>query len=607
MNQLPLLDIDATSTPALPGLDATGPAAPAVNPDQPRAIAVLDKVRKLVQDKTRFAPEDIQAIAETDTLQDYTLLASYSLEAHFESRVINGFFDRGAADRSCDYAEEVEAAARALSKPRLLLAANSMESHLRALDTPHDEIQAGLYLPHAGKHWHLDTCGGCGGDGSSTCHHCRGRKSETCDACQGGRSVLCSAYNCCGTGKINCPACGGSGQAHESASEYVTEQVPVVTYQNGSAHTTYRKESRMVHGTRQVHCHSCSHGKITCHTCSGSGNIHCVTCNASGNITCRTCSGRGDITCGPCKGSGKRGTAAWVDVYATPAYSVALPEQADDDSRAIVDKHDPHAIAALSQSLTLGKIALDDPAFPQRIDARYQGKLRIVRLQASCNGASHHIVAYGADLRWLSLDDIVEKLLQGDLQALGNALNHSADGGFFASDIDRLLLPLRDVAASELNGEVIESVLDGVAAHAHPDVVSPEYAQQLRSCMLGALRHIYTRLAKQFWWKNALAALAVALLAFLFSGALPAAVAGVLAAGAGLPVFGRRVRGVLTGALGSRRQVDRAIAIAGKGKRNRLAHALVLGPAIAAVLAAGHLLPERGPFAPAKAATNIIR
>jgi hypothetical protein len=96
-------------------------------------------------------------------------------------------------------------------------------------------------------------------------------------------------------------------------------------------------------------------------------------------------------------------------------------------------------------------------------------------------------VAYGTDLRWLTLDDIVEKLLRGDLKALSDALAGSADDGLFSARAG-LLTPLRDEAASELNADVIEAVLSGDADHAHVDVVSAEYASNVRTCVLGALR-----------------------------------------------------------------------------------------------------------------------
>lgn len=591
MTQLSLLDTDAVPAPEFP-LVATD-NTPVVL-EKARPVSVLDKVRALVQEKTRFEPEDISAVTESDTLQDYALVATHSLEARFESRVIDGFFERTTSDVACSDAWQVDIQAEAQTALRLQLAGQRMETQLRSRDAQYDEIPDGLYLPHASKNWHLATCAGCHGDGRVQCHHCHGRKSETCYHCNGARTVTCSAYSCNGSGKINCSVCSGSGQLQESTTEYVTVNVPVTTYENGNSHTSYRSETQPVHGTRSVTCHSCSYGKITCYTCSGSGHNNCGTCHASGSISCRTCAGRGDVTCGPCSGSGKRGNAAWVDVYATQQYAITLPDDADADARAIAAGNDVAAIAALSQVVKLGKIKFDNLDAPATVSARYQGKLRTVRLDAVCNDSHHHIVAYGTDLRWLTLDNIVEKLLRGDLQALATALNRSADDSALSSSVVALLAPLRDVAASELNAEVIEAVLDGAVDHGYSAILSPDYVDQVRTCVLGALRHVYTRLARRFWWQSALAALAVCSVVWLFSGALWGVLAGLLAAGAGFLLFGRRVRLVLTDAFGDASRAARAIAIAGKGKRNRYAHALVLAPAIAGVLVLGHFLPQRG-------------
>lgn len=44
-------------------------------------------------------------------------------------------------------------------------------------------------------------------------------------------------------------------------------------------------------------------------------------------------------------------------------------------------------------------------------------------------------MAYGTHLRWPTLDDIVEKLLRGDLKALSDALAGSADDRLFSAHV----------------------------------------------------------------------------------------------------------------------------------------------------------------------------
>ncbi|OEZ81423.1 Sel1 repeat protein [Janthinobacterium sp. HH106] len=576
-----------------PQVTETAVAAPApVKLGKEDIPTVLGKLRTLVQDKTRFEPHDITPLGEEDVLQDFSLQANYALEARFEQRVINGYFTPSGNDCRCG-SHEVGALAHAQEKERLRRAAGKLDNALRQAGQAYNAIEAGAYLPHAVKYWHLDTCVPCSGKGRIGCHTCHGATTETCWNCHGGRTVSCDAYGCYGSGKVSCSYCSGSGTVAEQVTDYITVQVPTTTYSNGSSHTSYHSETRTQYRTEHRNCYHCSFGKVTCNTCHGSGNINCGTCRASGKVTCRTCSGAGDLRCNPCDGSGKVGTAAWVDVHVTPGYSVSLPKPAPDDARRIRDKESVHSLAAIASSLALAKVSIYNEDQPQEVDALYAAKLRIVRLDASCNAEKHHLVAYGTDLRWLTLDDIVEKLLRGDLKALSDALAGSADDGLFSAHVQGLLTPLRDVAASELNADVIESVLSGDADHAHVDVVSADYANNVRTCVLGALRQVYTRLAKQFWWKSALAALAAAIAAWFFAGRGAAAVAGLLVTGAGYWLFNRKVKSVLSEALGGQQQAARAMGIAGKGRRNQLAQVLILAPASVAVLAASYGLPVR--------------
>ena len=578
--------------PEPPGSAAKAPAPAPLRLDQAEAPGLLGKLRTLVQRKTRFAPQDITALAEEELLQDFSLQANYALEARSESRPINGYFSASGDDCQCD-AQAVRALADAQGKERLRRAAARLDGALRQAGQAYDGIEAGPYLPHAVKYWHLDTCRPCHGKGRIGCGTCHGSARETCWNCHGGRTVSCGAYGCHGSGKVACTCCNGSGTVAEQLTDYVTVQVPTTTYENGSPHTRYHSESRMQYRTVHRNCHHCSFGKVTCNSCHGSGNVHCGTCGASGNVTCRTCAGLGDLRCQPCDGSGKVGEAAWLDVHVAPRYSLSLPKQAPDDARRIRDKEGVHSLAAIASSLALAQVSIYDSDHPQEVDALYAGKLRIARLDAACHGERHGLVAYGTDLRWLTLDDIVEKLLRGDLKALSDALAGSAGDGLFSARLQGLLTPLRDVAASELNADVIESILGGETQHAHMDVVSPDYANSVRACVLGALRQVYARLAKTYWWKSALAALAIALAAWFLAGRGAAAVAGLLAAGAGYGLFNRKVGKVLSAALGGEQQARRAISIAGKGRRNQLAQVLILAPASLAVLAASYGLPAR--------------
>ncbi|MFZ4878289.1 hypothetical protein ACL9RI_24665 [Janthinobacterium sp. Mn2066] len=588
----PTTDSASDNSLDLPAPSALAPGAGPVMLDKAETPTVLGKLRTLVQEKTRFEPKDITPLAEDDALQDFSLQANFVLEARFENRVINGYFKPSPGDQHCD-AHEVGALAIAQGKERLRLAAAKLETALQRSDHAYDTVKEGAYLLHAVKYWHLDDCSPCHGKGRIRCSTCHGSKQETCWKCHGGRTVSCDAYGCFGSGKVSCSYCSGSGSVSEQVTDYVTVQVPTTTYENGNSHTTYHTETRTQYRTVSRNCTHCSFGKVTCNSCHGAGNVNCGTCLASGSISCRTCSGLGDLRCNPCEGSGQQGDASWTDIHVVPDYSVSLPKQAPDDARRIRDKESVHSLATIASSMALAKVSIYDSDHPQEVDALYAGKLRIVRLDAACNEEKHHLVAYGTDLRWLTMDDIVEKLLRGDLKALSDALAGSADDGLFSAHVQGLLTPLRDVAASELNADVIESILRGETDHAHVDVVSPDYAQMVRTCVLGALRQVYTRLAKPFWWKSALAALAITVATWFVAGRGTAAFAGLVTVAGGYLLFNRKVKAVLQEALGGESQAERAMQIAGKGRRNQLAQVLILAPATAAVLAASMTLPAR--------------
>ena len=582
--------VSETSSDNTGGTSAPPSPAP-INLGKDDAPTVLGKLRTLVQDKTRFEPQDITPLAEDETWQEFALQANYTLDTRLELHHINGYFAPAASDHFCA-SGDVATPAQAHARDRLRRAAGKLATALQAAGHAYNSVPEGLYLGYASRQWHLDTCSSCTGDGRVGCTTCYGSTTETCWTCHGKRTVTCPAWGCHG-GKVSCSYCSGNGYVNEQVTDYVTVDVPTTVYENGSSRTTYHTETRTQYRNVQRNCHHCSYGKVPCTTCHSAGYVDCGTCHRRGTMPCRTCGGVGDLHCNPCDGSGKVGHVAWIDVHVTPAYSISLPKQASDEARRIRDKEGVHSLAAIAGSLALAKVSIYDEDHPQEVDALYGGKFNIVRLDAACNGATHHLVAYGSDLRWLTLDDIVEKLLRGDLKALSDALAGSADDGLFSSHVKGLLTPLRVVAPSELHAVVIEAVLSGDTRHAHADVVSPDYAENVRTCVLGALRQVYTRLAKQFWWKGTLASLAAAIGAWFFFGRGIGAFAGLLATGAAWLLFKHQIKTVLSEALGGAKQAERAMLIAGKGRRNQLAYTLVLAPAIAAALGASYLLPLR--------------
>ena len=570
-------------------------ALPVLLSDAPESSA-YGNICDLIRNKTRFEPADVDKIKEQDEEQSYSLEVRYTLEARVEKLEINGLFVRTTQDHECDNDFAfVQDDAEDECPSRLKQAAALLRSGLEQSETAYNGIAEGLLLKHDCKHWHLHDCFSCSGSGRVSCHTCDGERKETCWRCNGGLFIICDAYGCLG-GQQNCLTCGGRGHVSRQVSYQTTVQVPTTTWSNGVSQTSYHTEYRTEYRTEQDPCpsYNCFGGKIQCSRCSGTGRIQCPTCFATGKVTCRTCSGVGDLSCEPCSASGKLGDAAWVDVYAKPTYHLQLPDGCPDDAQAIVGREGSHGIAGISQSIGLVNTEVDNSELPSSLTASYQGVLRIVRLDTRCNGDEYHLVAYGNDLRWMTTDSMVEDLLHGDLKALQTVLSETADDGLLSSKIDHLLLPLKHVTASELNADVVEAALSRESHQSYEKFVSADYVRDIQKGILGALRQIYTRLAKQLWWQVAVACLVVTTVIWALLTPLWGMLSGAFCLAGGSFLFTRRVRRILSDALGNPALADRAISMAHNSKRTYFAHALILIPGAISTLVFGMMLPAKG-------------
>ena len=547
----------------------------------PLSASLLEKVQGLIRDKTRFEPEDVTALSEMESQPGFTLDVHYGLHAKVEEAQINGYFSRNASDHQCEAHELPSVCADLECDARLQRAAAQLDQSLKSEGFAYNAVQEGAYLGHSLRHWRLRTCNPCEGHGRVECHVCYGNKQETCYKCSGNGQINCDVYNCLG-GRVSCGTCGGSGQ--------ISHQVATTTYYNNIPSTHYHTEYR------PCTAYGCYSGRTQCQRCFGTSRIQCNVCYSSGKITCRTCGGVGDLQCNPCAGSGAVGQAAWVDVYVSPDYTLALPDGSDVYATRVAEKEGPHGLARLASQFAFHATNAGSAQRPSLVSARYRGAFRLVQLAASCNAAQYAVVAYGQDLQWLTLDDMLEDLLRADLRDLSQALAHASDQGLFARDLQGLLQPLRVVAASELNAEVVEAVLNEETKPLHADLLSQDYVSGIRTGILGALRHIYTRLAKNFWWKASLASGLLAVLVWVFSGATMALMAGLLTLPVSYFLFRKLVLDTLSQALGLPEKAQRAMAIAAKGKRDQLALAIVLIPSAVLPLALGYLLPHNGPL-----------
>lgn len=583
--------------PAVAGLEEDGMALAA-----PVASDALSMVRHLVRDKTRFEPHDVQAIAEEDIAYPYYLEVAHVLDASPQRTAITGHFKPGPGDQRCSAPGQFLASEERQRHTVLGEAMARLERQLHEPETAYDTVSDGIYLGAQVRHHYLATCATCDGEGRDTCHGCCGCGNEECWECHGSLRVKCKSFNCM-FGKVNCNSCVGRG--YTTRIEYYSEtiQVPVTVTDYHSTGTSQRTEYHYENVSRQREvqdpCYFCQGGKVDCGSCNGTDRVQCPTCHATGTVRCRTCGGSGHLVCSPCAGSGETGQSSAVSVHLATAYAIEQPDGMPEDALQIAYGEGAHALARISDAISLAGLAPGDDG--ATLVARYAMPVRLVRLAAGCGAERYDLVAYGRPLRWLTLDDMVEDLLQRDLRALKEALARMADDGVFASDVDKLLAPLRHVAASELNAEVVESVLEGKGASAHAGVVSAQYASDIEAAVLGTLRHAYTRFAKRSWWHGALASALLLLGGWLWAGLLPGLALASLALPISVWMFQRRMRATLGEALGSETQARRAMALARKGRRDRAALVMLLAPTVLLLACAVWALPMHSPL-PGRAA-----
>lgn len=550
------------------------------------AQTLMACVQRMVRDKTRFEPSDLLCQDEREVAQSFDVLVTHKLTASIQRRQITGNFQRGAHDVETAL---IDSGAASDIPERLQLATARLTAQLDASVDHMAETSEGTYLGAARNHWNLGQCSTCHGKGRTDCSTCWGKKEETCWKCHGAFFMQCDAYSCLG-GRTTCTTCSGSGRV----STQVAHQASRTQYVNGSTQTEFYTEYR----TEYVVCTSygCLAGRVQCGRCVGTGQVSCTTCFGRGRITCRGCAGRGHNSCIPCGASGELGEAGWIDIHHSYTSTLKWPSDGDAHGPIIGKKIGVHGVVAASSGISLTHTHCVPQGNAVDISARYGGELAITHLDVGCADEVFHIVAYGRDHTWHDLDGIFERLLGNDLEALNRAVLEAADGKFLASDIDGLLAALKHVAASELNAQLVETALSGGTATQHDSVVSDDYARKVNSLVLGSLRHVYTRSAKQTWWKWCVGSVMLMLLAWAFGPSWLALLVGPTVLPLAWFIFLRTLRARLSDALGSKRQAERAMAIAVRAKRHLPAAALVLGPITAACVVVSSSLPSNGPW-----------
>lgn len=550
--------------------------------EQPESSSakVLNNIRTLIRDKTRFEPDEVQLASDEEVHQAYSIQVDHSVEANVTTEKITGFFlSQDASEKS--KAENPTQAAEEEQAERLELAAQQIKETAGKPEVKYNLIQPGVILPYAKKHWALFECGGCSGKGRVKCYTCYGSCKETCWKCNGGLYVTCDGYGCMG-GRVNCIYCSGTGQV----SKLETYQE---SFWNGS-YTEYRTVSRTVY----VSCtaYGCMYGKTQCTTCSGTAQIRCSICSATGEITCRTCSGIGSLICSTCDGSKEAGTAAWVDVNVTPSYTLDLPDACSEEAATAASKEGVHGLPPISEIFGYSSSTIKGSP-PHTVSVNYDGQFELIKLNVNCGDNLFKLVAYGSDLRWLSIDGVIEHLVEQDLALLERTLLECADDGLSATRIDHLLEAMKNVVASEVNADALNAELSEKNTDSIAHMMSPEFAARINRSILASLRHIYIRQAKKFWWKLLLAVLGVNLLTWVFAGSGWAFICGAITVALGWLAFHRTIAKKFGNSMSQTHHGKWLAATAKKSGRSNLGNWLVVSPAAIVVLVLWNILPSQ--------------
>lgn len=557
--------MDAADTPAAEAAsaDVMGTALPLEDDDG----TALAKLRDLVQRRTRFDASEVQGVSEACVAQTLRIQATHALAFQVNTAGITG---RTAIPGARVKSTHPETDAVHSGPERLAIGMQRLSETLCEPSTTYNQLRDGLWLAADNVHYELHGCSPCNGRGSVTCHTCSGARTETCYSCSGRGSSTCYS---CNMGKVSCPSCYGTCFVTRGETEYYTEQVWV----NGQYETYHR--SRWVN--RQVPCTSCVYGKVTCSHCSGRGELNCITCSTRGTITCRTCGGAGDLRCNPCEGSGRVGTSAWVEVHHKASYAMDWTGALDDRATAIGEAKGLHGVAQEARVLALDNVGRDTALPSSALVASYDGELDIRHLDAACGGDHYAVVAYGVNRQWLELDDIVDDLLLGDLEALRSALVSADTSGGWFRRLDVLLQPLRHVVDSELNTTLVDAILDGQELDESRALVSAEYAEKLRHALLSALKRIYNRVAVGTWWVMPLLCAALAFATWRLNHPYLAMIPAVGAIPLSMGLLRLRAMRVFNSVLGSKDKARKALEHIRKARHHYVAQGLHGVPTLA--------------------------
>lgn len=438
-------------------------------PDEP--TSALQELRRLVQEKTRFEPSDLKILSDSKSAYLLRIRVRHELYGQIRSSVAykstvqfnDPDWERGGPQQ----VENRFSAQKDIARKKIF-------SHLLEQNAVFSPVHDGLVLSDHKKYWSLSPCVTCRKLGKVTCRICSGSTEKMCSLCAGQGYKNCIV--CSGTGRSPCIRCGGAGGQFTTVSVFIDGQ------------TTYQ--------TQRVTCGTCA-GLCTqnCIACGATGKFNCHTCYCSGKVDCTVCEATGAVMCRDCLGSGEVGTTCGGEIHLNRSFSLEWHHADDDVAQAIQNSLDIQSIEKLCEARMLIKDAVR--THEDGFDADYTCELSVYSIRAECNRMHFKIVAYGQPIRWLSLDNIFDNLLQSDLNALNSAVMTTQLKGWFSLDYSPLANALQNVCQSEMNTEIVEATFNSERQRSVIGLTSTEYQKSVQVALLSALQIVQNRIAKR--------------------------------------------------------------------------------------------------------------
>jgi len=429
------------------------------------------KLYRLVDDATRFEEADIQAESGSQGSHCFYVCEEYELISRTIVRAITGKTRLAENTITCTSPAESAQQEADSHVPELIeeIVAKYQGEKGRFYGQSTDEHSV---LKLTQEYSHLESCGVCNAAGQILCSVCDGKAKFTCSNCSGSCMQQCT--NCFG-GRTICNICNGVGS---------------------TGRTVYHSNNTSSYVTSPCSCYG---GRVICNTCNGASRVSCRTCYGTGKTPCGGCAGRGRNDCYGCEASGQVGNAASGEIVGEVRRGLLLEDGMPDDvATAFLEREGALRLPKIAEQFSLREIPT---VSANKVRAVFDGSVVVCRFEVLAIGERFNIATYGSKTQWLSLDGLIERLLDADLKALRRVALDAHSAGMFSIDPLILLEGLRHPMASEINVAILEA-----AATDKPQLllgagevpICSEYASEIKSAVLGVASLALFRRAK-YW------------------------------------------------------------------------------------------------------------